>query len=215
MHELAPGEPVLFVGPMRSGKSNLIAWLLQDVQSGVIFDSKRHPDEWSKWGPAHGWRVTSEPADIMQHPKVVLQVSMVTLLDVAGWRKPGSAGYKWTEALTNVMHRGNTRVVFDETVHTLPAGRPHPVAMQIYTQGAAWGISPMAGSQFANRIETATVRAAVHCFCFPLNPYDLKLMGEKRGLGADQLAGLPPYHFGYHLTNTPEWEICSPVERVM
>lgn len=215
VYDLAPGQPAIFLGPMRSGKSNLIAWLLGDLRSVVIIDSKRHPEEWAKWGPAHGYVVTSDPAAILQHPKVVFQVPITALMDVSGWQKPGSPGHLWTQALENVMHRGNTVVVFDETVNTLPAGRPHPIAMQIYTQGAAFGISPWAGSQFANRIETATVRAAVHCFAFRFNPYDVKLLGEKRGLNGDTLLQLPPYGFAYHLTNTPDWHVCQPVQFVM
>jgi hypothetical protein len=213
--ELAPGQPALFIGPMRSGKSNLIAWLVEPLSSVVIVDSKRHPDEWAKWGPAHGYVVTSDPAEIGREPKVVYQLDMQVLLDVAGRTKPGAIGHQWTEALMELMKRGNTVVVFDETVHQLPAGNPHPVAMQIYTQGAAYGISPWGGSQFANRIETMTVRAAVHCFAFPLNPSDLKMLAEKRAVGTERLQELPTYGFGYHLTNTTDWTLCAPVEPVM
>lgn len=214
-YQLAPGEPAIFLGPQRCGKSNLIAWLLDDLSSVVVFDSSHHPEEWSKWGPRHGYVVSSDPVDILRHAKVVHQVSMLALLDVSGWRTPGSQGYAWTEALHNLMQRGNTRTVFDEMVHQLPAGRPHPVAMQIYTQGAKYGLTPLAGSQFANRVETAAVRAAVHAFAWKMNPYDLRLLAEKRGAPTESLASLPSYGFGYHLTNTPAWQVCQPVDRVM
>lgn len=214
-YRFGPGEPALFVGATRSGKSNLIAWLLQDHSSVVIVDSKWHPDEWASWGPSQGYVVTQDPAEIRRQHKVIYRVSTNVLMDVAGWRRPGTLGYQWTEALEAILRRGNTVVVFDETVHTLPAGRPHPTAMQIYTQGAAWGLRAWAGTQFANRIETATVRSAVHCVCFRLNPYDLRLLAEQRGVSTDPLRELPDYGFGYHLTNTPEWSICQPVELVM
>lgn len=200
---------------MRSGKSNLIAYFVEPLSSVVIIDSKRHPDEWTAWGPKHGYLVTSDPADILKHPKVVYQVDMPVLMDTEGFRKPGSQGYQWTEALQGIMARGNTTVVFDETVHQLPAGHPHPAAMQIMTQGAAWKISPWAGTQFANRIETSTLRAAVHCFCFRLNPYDAELLRGMRGADNRNLYALPDYHFGYHLTNTPEFIVCPPVEHVL
>lgn len=209
------GEPVIAVGAMRAGKSNWFGWNLEGVRSAVVVDSKRHPDEYSKWGPAHGYLVTSDPADIRRRSLVVYQPSMHVLRDVQGWNKPGSLGHQWTQALDNIMARGNTVVLFDETVHQLPSGRPHPSAMQIYTQGAAYGLSPWAGTQFANRVETSTVRAAVHCVCFKLNPYDLKLLGEKRGIDAQCLRDLPKWGFGYHLTNTEQWQLCSPVDRVM
>lgn len=212
--QLAPGQPAIFIGPMRSGKSNLIAWLLEPLSSVVIIDSKRHPDEWAKWGPAHGFVVSSDPADILKEAKLVYQVDVPVLLDVAGFTKPGSLGYQWTEALRNILRRGNTVVVFDEFVQQLPAGRSHPVAIQILTQGGAWKLSAWGGSQYANRVETMLVRGAVHCFCFRLQPVDAKLMEEKRGIALNGLE-VPDYGFFYHLTNTPSWVVCAPVDKVL
>lgn len=208
--QLLPGEPVIFIGPMGSGKSKLITFLLGDAPSVVIIDSKRHPDEWAKWGPPHGFVVTSDPADISRHPKVIWQVSAHTLLDVAGFKKPGSPGFAWTDGLQRIMRRARSIVVFDELVQQLPAGRPHPSAVQIETQGGAYKLSPWGGSQYANRIETMHIRAAVHCFCFQLAPFDAHLVEEKRGvaLPPDQL---PPYGFWYHRTNTPTWVACEAV----
>jgi hypothetical protein len=212
--ELAKGQPAIFIGPMRSGKSNLIAYLLEDAPSVDIIDSKQHPDEWGRWGPAHGYVVTSDPADIRRHPKVVYQVPMPVLLDVGGFNKPGSPGSQWTEALTNCLRRGDTVVVFDELVHQLPSGRAHPVAVQVLTQGGAWKLSAWGGSQYANRVETMIVRGAVHCFAFRLQPFDAKLMAEKRGCELNGIE-VPDYGFAYHLTNTPAWQVCAPVELVM
>jgi hypothetical protein len=213
--QLAPGQPALFVGPMRSGKSNLIGYLLEEVSSAVVIDSKRHPEEWAAWGPRHGYEVTSDPAAISQQAKVIWQVDMTWLLDRAGWRKPDGVGWPWTDGLQRIMARGSTVVVFDELAHQLPAGQPHPQAVQILTQGAAWKLSAWGGSQYANRVETMIVRGAVHCFCFRLNPVDMKLMAEKRGIDLVALAELPEYGFGYHLTNTPEWVLCQPVDHVL
>jgi hypothetical protein len=212
VYELGPGQPVIVVGPQRSGKSNLIAFLVDDVASVVIIDSSQHPDEWGLWGPAHGYVVTSDPDDILRYPKVVFQIDMTVLLDVQGWKKPDNV---WTRALANIMRRGNSHVVFDEMVYQLPGGHPNPAAMQIYTMGAKFGLTPVAGSQYANRIETMTVRAAVHAFAFKFNPYDRRLLAEKRGAPTEALAELPPYGFGYHLTNTPGWIIHAPAPLVM
>lgn len=207
---LAPGEPALFVGPMGSGKSRLITFLLEDSGSVVVIDSKRHPEEWARWGPAHGYVVSADPADISRHPKVVWQVSAQALLDVNGFRRPGSPGYTWTDGLNRIMHRGRTVTVFDELVQQLPAGHPHPSAVQILTQGGAYEISPWGGSQFGNRVETMIVRGAVHCFSFQLQPFDRKAIEEKRGVALPE-AQLPPYGFHYHLTNTPAWVPCGAV----
>lgn len=209
-YRLDPGEPVLFVGPMGSGKSKLITFLMEDLSSVVVIDSKRHPAEWTTWGPAHGFVVTSDPADISRHPKVIWQVSVHTLLDVGGFRKPGSPGYLWTDGLLRIMRRGRSTVVFDELVQQLPAGRPHPSAVQILTQGGAYKLSPWGASQYANRVETMIVRGAVHCFCFQLQPFDAQEIMKKRGI-ALPAEPLPPYGFHYHKTNTALWVPCQAV----
>lgn len=227
--ELGAGQPAVFVGPMGCGKTNLIAWNLEDVRSAVVIDSKRHPDEWAAWGARHGYVVTDDPRAISQHPLVVWQVHMHTLLDVAGYRKPGAPGYAWTDGLARIMKRGSTVAVFDELAHQLPAGRPHPSAVQILTQSRAYKISAWGGSQYANRVETMILRGAVHCFAFRLNPVDLKYLTEHRGVDVSALAALPDcaiptcssagmphsHGFGYHATNTPAWQLCEPVERVL
>jgi hypothetical protein len=206
---------------MRSGKSNLIAWLLEDCTSVVIVDSKRHPEEWGAWGPRHGYLVTGEEEAISRAHKVVWQVDMTALLDINGWRRPGHPGYRWTDGLQRIMRRGKTVVVFDELVHVLPANRQHPAAIQILTQGAAWKLSAWGGSQYANRVETMIVRGAVHCYAFQLAPIDRELMERGRGLNCDVLGNLSPdpakpnYRFGYHLTNTPDWIVCGAAEKVM
>jgi energy-coupling factor transporter ATP-binding protein EcfA2 len=208
--QLAPGEPVVLIGPMGCGKSKVITFLIEDSGSNVIIDSKRHPDEWAAWGPRHGYVVTSDPAELSRHPKVVWQVTTHTLLDVEGFDKPGTPGYLWTEGLLRIMQRGSTIVVFDELVQQLPAGRPHPSAVQILTQGAAYRVTAFGCSQFANRVETMLIRGAVHCFCFPLLAFDAEQIRQKRGLPfpAEEL---PRHGFWYHRTSTPSWVGCAPV----
>jgi len=209
--QLLPGEPIIIVGPMGSGKSKLVTFLCEDSGSVVIIDSKRHQDEWAEWGPKHGYVVTSDPADISRHPKVVWQVDVHTLLDVQGFQKPGRPGYLWTDGLLRIMRRGNTKVVFDELVQQLPAGHPHPSAVQILTQCGAYGITPIGCSQYANRVETMIVRGAVHAFCYRLQPFDAAEIEKKRGIALPSEPPLPPYGFHYHRTNTDQWVACQPV----
>jgi energy-coupling factor transporter ATP-binding protein EcfA2 len=207
---LNQGEPVIVIGPMGSGKSKLITFLASDDPSVVIIDSKRHPDEWAKWGPPHGYVVTSDPADISRHPLVVWQVTTHALLDVAGFRKPGTLGYQWTDGLLRIMRRGDTIVVFDELVQQLPAGNPHPSAVQILTQGGAYRIRAWGCTQFANRVETMLMRGAVHAFAFQQQPFDAEEIRKKRGVALPP-EPLPEHGFHYHRTNTGMWVACQPV----
>lgn len=210
VYNIAAGDPLVIIGPMGSGKSKLITFLLDDAPSVVIIDSKRHPDEWARWGPAHGYVVSYDPAAISEHPKVVWQVTTHTLLDVAGFRKPGSMGYTWTDGLMRIMKRGNTIVVFDELIQQLPAGSPHPSAVQILTQAGAYRLSPWGATQFANRVETMIIRGAVHAFAFAQQPFDAEEIRRKRGVALPP-EPLPEHGFHYHKTNTGLWVACQPV----
>src|SRR5215472_4916212 len=151
---LRAGQRALFVGLPEYGKTNLMMWLLEDVRSIVVMDSKLHPEEWAPWARRRRGLVTSDPAEILRAPIVVYQVEQTALDDRTGWRIPGRPGYAWTEALVRCQQRGNTVVVFDEVLQTLPAGASHPEARRVYTQGRAFGLSCWAGTQIANRMDT-------------------------------------------------------------
>jgi hypothetical protein len=210
------GERLVLIGPPRHGKSNIEAWLLDDARSAIVWDSKHHPDEWVKWGPAHGYVVTRDPADISRHPKVVFQVDHRSLVDRAGWTRPGTAGWLWTDALTRAIARGNTVNVFDEAVQVLPAGASHPQAQRIYTQGAGFGSAAWAGSQIGNRIDTLIPRLAEHAVVFRvLTGQDLDLIAKARGLDCAPLKTLDRFHWAYHRMGDSEWRLCGPVDRVM
>ena len=217
---LRAGERAVFIGPPGFGKTNQICFLLQaGVESAVVLDSKRHPQEYAAWGPKHGYVVTDDPALISQHPRVVFQVDQRSLLDRGGWRSPGGAGWVWTDALQRIKARGQTVVVFDEVIQTLPAGAAHPEAVTIYTQGRAWGLSCWAGTQIPNRMETLVTRLAEHCFCFWCgNQKDQQLIGQLRSCEAYELGTLerPPSarHYAYHAIGTMEWLICPSVENI-
>lgn len=205
-------DRVMFVGPPRSGKSNLQAWLLEQESSWVVIDSKMHPDEWASWGPKQRAIVTKDPDDIARYPKVVFQPNNNDLIDRSGWRKPG---HPWTRALQLIFQRGHTICVFDETVQTMPAGSSHPDALRLYTQGAAYGVPCWAGTQLANRIDTLTSRLAEHCFTFRLGPMDSRILCEARGVRGEELAGLQKYHFAYHGAGDRAWTLCPPVDPVL
>lgn len=215
-YEIAPGERAVTIGPPRHGKSNLLAWALEPLHSAVVIDSKHHPAEWAAWGPRHGYVVTRDPELISRHPKVVFQVDHRSLVDRNGWNKPGTHGQVWSEALSRIIARGHTTVVFDESVQVLPSGSSHPQAQRIFTQGAAFGTTTFAGSQIGNRIDTLIPRLAEHAFVFrTLTGQDLKLIQKARSVDCTPLKTLQRFHFGYHRMGDSEWVLCPPVDRVM
>ena len=215
-YQIGPGERCVFIGPPRHGKSNLQAWLLEPVSSVVVIDSKHHPAEWSRWGPQHGYVVTQDPELISRHPKVVFQVDHRSLVDRQGWNRPGTAGHRWTEALSRIIARHSTVAVFDEAVQTLPAGASHPQAQRIYTQGAGFGTGGWAGTQIGNRIDTLIPRLAEHAFCFRvLTGQDLELIQRARSVDCTPLKTLERFQFAYHRMGDATWQVCAPVDRVM
>lgn len=224
---LGQGDRAVFIGLPRSGKTNLEAALAEPVKSLVVIDSKRHPDEWAAWAKARGVLVTSDPAQInlrkdgqLVNPRIVIQVSSRALRDRAGWKKPDSVGYVWTEILEAIIARGrrvSTLVIFDEVLQTLPSGSAHPLAWEMYEQGRAFGLSIWAGSQIANRMETLVIRLAEHCFSFWMgNPKEQQLLASCRGLDCAELATLEQHHFAYQ-QNGPrsEWTHCGPAPLVL
>lgn len=210
---LAAGERVVLVGTPGTGKTHLTQWLLEGVSSVVVLDSKLDPKEWAAWGPRHGFVVARDPRAISQHRRVIFQVEQTWLDDTEGWDKPGRPGFHWSEVLRRLLARGSSVVVFDEALQTLPAGRTHPQARRVFTQGRSLGLSVWAGTQVANRAETLVFRLAEHCFAFrTLNGQDLALISRARGLDCSELKDLEPYHFAYHHVSASEWRICGPVE---
>jgi len=225
--KLGQGDRAVFIGLPKSGKTNLEAALCASVKSLVVIDSKRHPEEWADWAKARGVLVTNDPAQInlrkdgqLVNPRIVIQVSSRALRDRAGWKKPGSVGWVWTEILEAIIARGrrvSTLVIFDEVLQTLPSGSAHPLAWEMYEQGRAFGLSIWAGSQIANRMETLVIRLAEHCFSFWMgNPKEQRLLADCRGLDCSVLSTLEQWHFAYQ-ANGPrsQWTVCSPAPKVI
>jgi len=227
---LAAGDRAVFIGLPRSGKTNLIAALLQGVRSFVVIDSKRHPDEWATWAKRNGVLVTSDPAEIdrrgdqgaIANPRIIVQVTSRALRDRGHWgaNNGDGPGGTWTKILEAIIARGrrySTVVVFDEVIQTLPAGASHPLAWEIYEQGRAFGVSCWAGSQIANRMDTLVIRLAEHCFAFWMgNRKEQQLLAEARGLDCALLASLEQHHFAYQQVGPrSQWTVCQPVPYVL
>jgi hypothetical protein len=182
------------------------------LPSAVVFDPKGDPQEWASWGPAHGYAVSNQVEDIKRFPKVVYLVDQLALDDRAGWKKQGSDGYTWTDALIAAYNRGNTTVVFEEGHGTIPVNA-NPWARKVITQGRSLGLSTWTAVQRSSWVDPFVIRMAEHVFCFALfDDGDLAVMRERRGIPCDLLAQLGPREFGYHRLGSREWIRCPPID---
>lgn len=213
---LGPGERVIFVGQPSSGKTNLICCLLQPVERFTVIDSKMHPNEYPAYAAKQGIVVTRNPEDITVNPRVIFQISEIALRDRAGWSRRGRPGFVWTQAIRAMKAKGRGVVIFDEVIQTLPSSSAHPEAAQLFTQGAAFGISCWGGTQIPNRMETLLPRLAEHCFTFQLvNVSDQKILRDARGLDCSSLGQLPPYYVAYQKKPATQWTVLAPVPLVL
>jgi hypothetical protein len=193
----------------------------QPLQSVVVMDSKHDSHEWLKWGPALGFAVTADPADISRFPRVVFLVDQRALQDRAGWRKPGTVGWSWTDALERVWARGSTIVDFNEALNSLPKDGPHPQAQRIQTQGRSVRVTAWAESQRPRWLDPMALRLAEHCFSYTMfDAADRSYMQEVRSVDSEVLATLRPSdpirrvggQFAHHRLGQPNWTVHEPVE---
>jgi hypothetical protein len=222
-----PGEAerVLIIGVTRGGKTTLGQALLGQLDSWVVFDSKRLGREWPDFAEQHRAVVSQNPADIRRHERVVLEVDTRSLLDRQGWTRQGSIGYIWTEALLSVFSRqsddGTTVAVFDEAMHTLPVNC-HPEALRLQTQGAGLGIPAWIFTQAPLFINTVAMSQAEHCFAFAtFHRGYRKELSLRRGVDCEllgQLAGpkspdVPRRReFAHHYTGEETWTRFAPLQ---
>lgn len=204
-------ERAVFIGDPGSGKTTLIQVFISSAQSVVVLDSKGI-GEWDPFAATYGYVKTSDPDDVLRHPRVLFVVPKRWLLDRAGWRRPGTPGWEWTRTLQNVQQRGNTVVVWDEMMHTLPSVQAHDEARIIYTQGRARGLPCFGGSQAPVHVDTVALEESEHFFGFAIwSPTYLKAIASRRGIDPAPLTNLGPHEFGYHRKGMRELELFDPV----
>jgi len=199
--------------------------IASSLDSVVVLDPTDRPDEWPAFGLAHGYIVTRDPEDICKHPKVIVMVNQLWLEDRAGWRKPGTEGWNWTLCLQYAYDRGNTMVVIEEAIQTLPALGPHPVARRMLTQGRGNDIRTMVPLQGMIGVDTFSPRLAEHFFAFrTVHAGDLQAIYENRRVDPAPLSQLAHLEqgklipgpagrkqFAYHRLGADRWVLCDPL----
>ncbi len=223
----APGEAerLLIVGVTRGGKTTLAQALLGQLDSWVVFDSKRLGREWAAFAEQHRAVVSQNPADIRRHERVIFEVDTRSLTDRPGWTRQGSIGYLWTEALLSIFFRqsddGTTVSLFDEAMHTLPINC-HPEALRLQTQGAGLGLPVWLETQAPLFVNTVAMSQAEHCFAFAtFHAGYRKELAVRRGVDCEilgQLAGPKSpdvrrrREFAHHYTGEEAWTRFQPLQ---
>lgn len=209
------GDQVFIRGDKGEGKSVLCMAYLGH-QSAVVLDPKGE-EEWLHYARHHDMHITRDPADILRFPRVLLLVDQLWLDDREGWRKPGTPGYQWTQALINIWTRQNTLVVFEESIQTLPSTGANPHARRIMTQGRLPRITSLVTIQVTNWVDTLGPKLAGHYISFRCSDEDeLTSIRKRRGADPSVLKTLPPHAFAYHARGAQQWQICPalPIELV-
>lgn len=210
-------QRVTFLGDTRSGKTCLMQAFLgaPGISSVVVVDSKHLDHEWRQFAETHGYVVTMSPADIRQHALVIFRVDYRSLLDAQGWRKEGSIGWQWTEALQSILWRKNTLAVFDEAMHVLPSKMAHPEARRIFTQGAGQGIASWVASQAPLHVDTVALAQSEHMIAFAqtLPEYQADIR-RRRGVDAAPLGELGKYEWAHHEKGRSDWDFYDPISIV-
>lgn len=208
------GERALFIGNTQSGKTTLMQRLAAGLGSVVVMDSKGD-SKWLTFAEAHGYVVSGDPAEIRKSERVIFRVDTRSLVDREGWRRAGSAGHVWTDALdscwwrTDGGHAPSTLVIFDEGFDTMPSsGGGHPQAQRIFTSGATQGLPAWLGGQLPIYIDKRAMSQAEHCFSFaqPISEYR-DLIRLRRGVDSAVLATLDAsaYEFAHHRLGSSSW----------
>lgn len=152
------GQRVVIIGRPGTGKSTFLRWLLKDVKSIVVYDSKYDPEEWPK---QKDYSIVGRASELYLHARVILQCPMAWLTTSENW---DSENHPWSIALEHPMRRGNTIAVFDEALHTWPVRDSHPGTHRLVQQGRSFGVTTIVGSQLANNIDTRLLRMTNHIF---------------------------------------------------
>lgn len=216
-HGQREAQRAAFLGLPGAGKTTTVQTLAAPVESCVVIDTKHVDREWRPFADALGYVVTGNPADVRRYPRVILRVDSPWIMDRAGWRKPGSVGYQWTEALESILWRRDTLTVVDEAMDVARSSSVHPSFRRISTGGRGLGCGLWLCTQAPLHVDTVAMQQVDHRFSTGMPSEEYRDVIRKRwGLNCDALAALPAkgtpgdpssFQIAYHREGDSEWQI--------
>jgi hypothetical protein len=205
---LEAGTRAAMIGRPNSGKSTLQRALVHDAPGVLVYDTS----EEQGWQSMPGYQVVADPR-LLTEARAVLRVDVEWLRDREGWTKPGTPGWNWTLALRVPMDRGDTVLVYDEALMTLPSSGGHDGAHRQQQVGRRRRVTVLVGTQLANNIDTRVLRLCEHLFAFQtINFTDWQAIREARGIDGQVLRVLRPNEFAYHHAREHAWRVFRPID---
>lgn len=195
------GQRVVIIGRPNTGKSTFLRWLLKNVKSVVIYDSKYDPDEWPQ---QNDYCIIGKASELSLHTRVVLQCPLNWLNNSENW---DSESHPWSIALEHPIRRRDTIAVFDEALLTWPVRDSHPGTHRLVQQGRSFGVTTIVGSQLANNIDTRLLRMTNHILVLGPCKHGIELDNIQKAtqLNAYPLTKLKRHEIAWWSEETDKW----------
>lgn len=179
-----PGEHVTVIGDTGTGKSYLIAKLVQMRRFVVVLKTKPDPDDAQKWRGFYRARKADAMAD-PHHERILLQ-PVYKYQPREGFR---AMEYAW-------KHGGWTFVV-DELLYAERLGLRDSIE-RLLTQGRSKSISTVVGMQRPAWTTRFAISQSTHLFTFRLEGRDIKTVADATTPRiVDVIGNLSGYDFAY------------------
>lgn len=149
-----------------------------------------------------------------------MRLPRIAFEDVRGWDNPGQPSYAYTQLLDAIEQRiradpsVNHVVVWEEAIHSLPSRYPQLRARMLLTQGRAFGLIPIIGTQSVQFTDTVAWDEVETVMAFRYA--DRKSQGiltARRGADASVLSELDAeaHEFAVHRVQMAEWALHGPI----
>jgi len=202
------GQSVVIIGRPGTGKSTLLRWLLRQVQSVIVYDSKWDPSEWVD---EPDYIITEDISDLSRYERVILRCPSSWLHDRKSWEL---LDHPWALALEHPMQRQSTVAAFDEALSTWPVEGGHPGTHRLIQQGRSFRVTTVVGSQLANNIDTRLLRMANQIFVLGpcKNNTELDCIFKACRVDTAPLALLKKHQIAWWQEDKDYWTIFKPLK---